>query len=68
MTARETLIRPLNFMIGVLGGRAKERDVLKNTIDNKRRFRVLLVLAIAELLGMTLRFSASAVSPELADV
>jgi len=55
-------------MIGVLGGRAKERDVLKNTIDNKRRFRVLLVLAIAELLGMTLRFSASAVSPELADV
>lgn len=32
-----------------------------------RRYRVLLVLAVAELLAMTLWFSASAVGPELAD-
>lgn len=54
MTARETLIRPLNFTIGVSGERAEEGDVLKNTIDKKRRFRVLLVLAIAELVAMVL--------------
>jgi MFS family permease len=51
----------------VSGDSAEERDVFKDSIDNRRRFTVLLVLAVAELLAMTLWFSASAVGPELAD-
>jgi len=47
--------------------RLDERDVGDAPIDKRRRFTVLVVLAIAELLAMTLWFSASAVGPELAD-
>ena len=47
--------------------RAEEQDVLNNSSDKRRRVTVLLVLAIAQLLAMTLWFSASAVGPELAD-
>ncbi len=35
-------------------------------IDRRRQYRMLLLLAVAELLAMTLWFSASAVGPELA--
>jgi len=35
-------------------------------LDRRRQYTVLLVLAVAELLAMTLWFSASAVGPELA--
>ena len=36
------------------------------TLDRRRQYSVLFTLAIAELLAMTLWFSASAVGPELA--
>jgi MFS family permease len=38
-----------------------------STSVGRRRYRVLVVLAVAELLAMTLWFSASAVGPELAE-
>ena len=46
------------------GGSPDERD--EDASSGTRRYRVLFLLATAELLAMTLWFSASAVGPELA--
>jgi len=52
--------------MGVLRKNDKQGPETEHEQPKASRYRVLLVLAVAELLAMTLWFSASAVGPELA--
>jgi len=61
------LSEPLVIVTTVSEDGADESDESRGATDTRRRYTVLVVLTVAELLTMTLWFSASAVGRELAD-